>query len=110
MGPILDLRVRLRVELCRPPHDVRFGVIHERTTGTINPGLIYVGDTYQLAVEAIIPVNRASGDAPTSSIPRRHLSQLAWEATVWGDGRSDGALIPQHRHHAFDDHSGLLDG
>jgi hypothetical protein len=34
----------------------------ERTTGTVNPGLIYVGDKYQLAVEAIIPVNRASGD------------------------------------------------
>jgi hypothetical protein len=34
----------------------------ERTTGTINPGLIYVGDKYQLGVEAIIPVNRASGD------------------------------------------------
>jgi hypothetical protein len=34
----------------------------ERTTGTINPGLIYVGNKYQLGVEAIIPVNRASGD------------------------------------------------
>jgi hypothetical protein len=34
----------------------------QRTTGTINPGLIYVADKYQLAVEAIIPVNRASGD------------------------------------------------
>lgn len=34
----------------------------KRTTGTINPGLIYVGDKYQLAAEAIIPVNRASGD------------------------------------------------
>lgn len=34
----------------------------ERTTGTVNPGLIYVGDKYQLAVEAILPVNRASGD------------------------------------------------
>jgi hypothetical protein len=34
----------------------------ERTTGTIDPGLIYVGDKYQLAVEAMVPVNRASGD------------------------------------------------
>jgi hypothetical protein len=33
-----------------------------RTTGTINPGLIYVGDSYQLSVEAIVPINRASGD------------------------------------------------
>jgi hypothetical protein len=31
------------------------------TTGTVNPGLIYVGDTYQLALEAMIPVNRDSG-------------------------------------------------
>src|SRR5262249_52292026 len=35
---------------------------NERTTGTINPGLIYLADKYQLGVEAIIPVNRASGD------------------------------------------------
>jgi hypothetical protein len=31
------------------------------TTGTINPGVIYVGDKYQIGVEAIIPINRASG-------------------------------------------------
>jgi hypothetical protein len=34
----------------------------ERTTGTINPGVIYVADKYQVGVEAIVPVNRASGD------------------------------------------------
>jgi hypothetical protein len=33
-----------------------------RTTGTINPGLVYLADKYQLGVEAIIPVNRASGE------------------------------------------------
>jgi hypothetical protein len=32
-----------------------------KTTGTINPGVIYVGSTYQVGVEAIIPVNRDSG-------------------------------------------------
>jgi hypothetical protein len=31
------------------------------TTGTINPGLIYAADKFQVAAEAIIPVNRASG-------------------------------------------------
>jgi hypothetical protein len=31
------------------------------TTGTINPGVIYVGSTYQIGIEAIIPVNSASG-------------------------------------------------
>ena len=34
----------------------------ERTTGTVNPGIIYVADKFQLAAEAIIPINRASGD------------------------------------------------
>ncbi len=31
------------------------------TTGTINPGVIYIGSTYQVGLEAIIPVNSASG-------------------------------------------------
>ena len=31
------------------------------TTGTINPGLIWVGSYFQVGVEAIIPVNRDSG-------------------------------------------------
>jgi hypothetical protein len=31
------------------------------TTGTINPGVIWVGSTFQVAVEALIPINRQSG-------------------------------------------------
>ena len=31
------------------------------TTGTVNPGFIYIGSTYQIGLEAMIPVNRASG-------------------------------------------------
>ena len=31
------------------------------TTGTINPGIIYVGNKYQVAIEAMISVNRQSG-------------------------------------------------
>src|SRR6202051_110604 len=31
------------------------------TTGTINPGVIWVGNTFQVAVEALIPINRQSG-------------------------------------------------
>jgi hypothetical protein len=31
------------------------------TTGTVNPGVIWVGDYFQLALEAIVPINRASG-------------------------------------------------
>jgi hypothetical protein len=34
----------------------------ERTTGTINPGVAYLGEKIQLSVEAIIPVNSGSGD------------------------------------------------
>lgn len=33
------------------------------TTGTINPGFIWVGNTFQIGVEALIPVNRQSGSA-----------------------------------------------
>jgi len=33
----------------------------ERTTGTINPGVLWVGTKFQVGAEAIIPVNRASG-------------------------------------------------
>jgi hypothetical protein len=31
------------------------------TTGTINPGVIWVGSYFQVGLEAIIPVNRDSG-------------------------------------------------
>jgi hypothetical protein len=31
------------------------------TTGTINPGVLWVGNTFQVGVEALIPINRESG-------------------------------------------------
>jgi hypothetical protein len=31
------------------------------TTGTVNPGVIWVGDYFQVGFEAMIPINRASG-------------------------------------------------
>jgi len=31
------------------------------TTGTVNPGVIYVGKTFQIGLEAMVPINRASG-------------------------------------------------
>jgi hypothetical protein len=34
----------------------------ERTTGTINPGVVYIVSKYQVSLEAIIPVNQTSGD------------------------------------------------
>lgn len=33
-----------------------------RTTGTINPGILFMGSRVQLGFEAVIPVNRESGD------------------------------------------------
>jgi hypothetical protein len=32
-----------------------------QTTGTINPGFIWVGNTFQIGIEALIPINRQSG-------------------------------------------------
>jgi hypothetical protein len=32
-----------------------------KTTGTINPGVIWVGKTFQFGIEALIPINRESG-------------------------------------------------
>ena len=43
-----------------------------KTTGTINPGFIYVGKTYQVGVEAIVPINRDSG-ANVGVIGQLHL-------------------------------------
>jgi hypothetical protein len=42
------------------------------TTGTINPGVIYVADKYQVGIEALIPVNRASGNG-VGVIAQLHL-------------------------------------
>jgi hypothetical protein len=42
------------------------------TTGTINPGVIWVGNTYQIGVEALIPINRQSG-SNVGAIAQLHL-------------------------------------
>jgi hypothetical protein len=34
---------------------------NNRTTGSVNPGIIYVADKFQIGAEAVIPINRASG-------------------------------------------------
>jgi hypothetical protein len=34
---------------------------NNRTTGSVNPGIIFVADKFQIGAEAIIPINRASG-------------------------------------------------
>ena len=42
------------------------------TTGTINPGLIWVGNYFQVGIEAIVPVNHASG-AGVGVLAQLHL-------------------------------------
>jgi hypothetical protein len=42
------------------------------TTGTINPGVIWAGDYFQVGIEAIIPINRASG-TNIGAIAQLHL-------------------------------------
>jgi hypothetical protein len=42
------------------------------TTGTISPGVIYNNEKYQMSFEAIIPVNRASGNG-VGAIAAFHL-------------------------------------
>ena len=54
----------------------------EHTTGTINPGLLYVADKYQLGVEAIIPINRSSGDG-VGVIGNLHFFQKKFSPTPW---------------------------
>lgn len=38
-----------------------FGSTSLKTTGTVNPGVIYVTNYYQIGLEAIVPINRDSG-------------------------------------------------
>jgi hypothetical protein len=42
------------------------------TTGTINPGIIWIGRYYQFGVEAVVPVNRVSG-ADVGIIAQVHI-------------------------------------
>jgi hypothetical protein len=42
------------------------------TTGTVNPGVIWIGDYFQVGIEAIIPINRASGTS-VGAMAQLHL-------------------------------------
>jgi hypothetical protein len=43
-----------------------------KTTGTVNPGLIYVSNYYQVGLEAIVPINRDSGRS-VGAIAQLHI-------------------------------------
>jgi hypothetical protein len=58
-----------------------------KTIATMNPGLSYVAVTWQIAVEAIVPLNSVSGhniggESPIAAFPRRAGSLVVWEAVV----------------------------
>ena len=42
------------------------------TTGTVNPGVLYIGDKFQLGVEAVLPVTRSSGTG-TGVVGQLHI-------------------------------------
>jgi hypothetical protein len=44
-----------------PFSNIQPGPGNQETTGTIQPGVIYMADSWQIAVEALIPINHASG-------------------------------------------------
>jgi hypothetical protein len=49
-----------------------FAGLDLKTIGTINPGVLWVGNTFQVGVEAIVPVNRQSGTS-VGVIAQLHL-------------------------------------
>jgi len=60
-GPDFLRRLTPIVEVSLQSPVANYAGTGTRTTGTVSPGLIYSGDTYQIAVEALIPINKASG-------------------------------------------------
>ena len=54
----LDRMIPLIEFSFQTPTTAGFG---QKTTGTYNPGVIWSGQYFQLAIEAIIPANHASG-------------------------------------------------
>jgi hypothetical protein len=63
------------------------------TTGTINPGVIYVGSVYQVGLEAIIPVNGASGSG-VGVLGQLHLYLDDMFPTTLGQPLIGGSFSP----------------
>ena len=63
------------------------------TTGTINPGVIYVGSTYQIGLEAIIPVNGGSGSG-IGVLGQFHLYLDDMSPKTFGQPLISGASSP----------------
>ena len=66
------------------------------TTGTINPGVIWVGSYFQVGAEAVIPVNRASGTG-VGFLGQLHLYLDDIFPTTIGRPLLGGSSAPQQR-------------
>jgi hypothetical protein len=64
-----------------------------KTTGTINPGVIYVSNYYQIGVEAVIPVNRDSG-RNVGAIAQLHIYLDDLMPTTLGKPLFGGSVAP----------------
>jgi hypothetical protein len=69
-----------------------FGNSYE-TTGTINPGAIWVGSYFQVGLEAVIPVNRASGTG-VGFLAQLHLYLDDMFPTTFGQPLIGGSSMP----------------
>jgi hypothetical protein len=70
------------------------------TTGTINPGFIWVGNTFQVAVEALIPINRQSG-TKIGAVAQLHfflddIDPRGIGKPIFGDPVQPAALFGRH--------------
>jgi hypothetical protein len=63
------------------------------TTGTVNPGVIWVGSYFQVGLEAVIPVNRASGTG-VGALGQLHLYLDDMFPTTIGQPLIGGSSTP----------------
>jgi hypothetical protein len=66
------------------------------TTGTVNPGVIWVGSYFQVGIEAMIPINRASGTG-VGVLGQLHLYLDDMFPTTYGQPLFGGSSTPTRK-------------
>ena len=66
------------------------------TTGTVNPGVIWVGSYFQVGIEATIPINRASGTG-VGVLGQLHLYLDDMFPTTYGQPLFGGTSTPTRK-------------
>ena len=65
-GQVKDIGLRAPFDRLIPvvefPMETPLNRSDSRTTGTINPGVIWSGKYFQIGIEAVIPINRQTGN------------------------------------------------